>query len=306
MVLAAHTAIVQPFWGWDAVLLFFTLSAFLLTQPLLKGMSQPLAETLAFYVRRIFRIYPMFVLFVVVDGLIFKPVSPTFIFDSLVLYRGWIHLWSISHELLFYLIMPLIVLALTPLMAHPVVVSVLLLLSAGAAHLWLTSAVLNVPKYPEAHPLYLAPFLVGMAAAFVAPIVRQLSRAWPRLVFEIVNALIVAAIFYDVSHFCGALRSGLIFGALLLSVSCAPPETVLNRLLSFYPLRIVGLMGFSFYLWHWLPATMLPLEWPAALRFLTAFAITTGISAVSSVLIEVPFIDLGAKIARKIHMIPFT
>ena len=91
---------------------------------------------------------------------------------------------------------------------------------------------------------------------------------------------------------------GLGCGALLVWIAVAPPNWLADAL-SFRTLRAVGIVGYSFYLWHKLPLLLLP-QWTPVLRFPVALIITFLISCVTYILVERPAIRLGAWLSSRI------
>jgi peptidoglycan/LPS O-acetylase OafA/YrhL len=112
-------------WGVD---IFFVLSGFLLTTPLLEKSSQAgfIANTFEFYRRRALRILPAyyFILLVMLYLCLFsfaKMPSTSYMFGHVLFVNAWWDLaplrgvfWSLPVEVTFYLVLPFLVLAIKP------------------------------------------------------------------------------------------------------------------------------------------------------------------------------------------------
>jgi len=117
--------------GWIGVDLFFTLSAFLFVKLLAKEFGQTGTISIrAFYIRRALRIYPLYFVFCALvialtsldgnlDVLFWRGLGlVTFTDNILASYEGYnpidwsAHLWTISYEEQFYLVIPLLLLFL--------------------------------------------------------------------------------------------------------------------------------------------------------------------------------------------------
>jgi peptidoglycan/LPS O-acetylase OafA/YrhL len=309
LVIACHSAFINVIYGTSAVWLFFVLSAFLLTQPFLRSeASFSIGAIGAFYIRRIFRIMPMYALFVIAFGLTLRGLP--YITDNLLYFHGNDHLWSINQELAFYLIMPALIAALLLFRRHPLLCALALVAMAGASdryHLLLQE--LEIPALVTYFlgTFYVSLFLVGMAAAVVVPAVTRLARqlepgSLTSLISLAVLALAVGPHLYAAHVFTQTnilleneepLLMGLTYVPLLIWV-CVCPDNWLTKLLSMKPLRVVGRAGFSFYLIHMVPLAAFNGAIPGGWRAFTCVSLITGMfSVVTFNLIERPGIRFG-------------
>jgi len=120
--------------GWIGVDLFFVLSAFLFTKLLIAEYNKTQKISFKkFYIRRIFRIWPIYYLYICIAFVLFLTITQyavsndikirligllTFSDNIFVSFKGWNpiffteHLWTISYEEQFYIFIPLIILFL--------------------------------------------------------------------------------------------------------------------------------------------------------------------------------------------------
>jgi len=317
-VLGSHTSVLPSPFGTLGVLLFFNLSAFLLSRPfLLSDEIYSLRGTATFFIRRIFRIMPMLILYVFTYG-IFVEGGLGYILDSIVRFRGYGHLWSINQEMLFYALMPTFAVSVFPLRRKPVFAAAVFVLLAFVADKYLTYQTLRLPGMTSYVQFFLSPFLIGMASAYLVPFIKQsvMKLADSKLLNSLLSLLVIGCLsllqWYMVRIYVetGAMVVG--NWALCVSISCcalllwtaSASENWLSAILSFRPLRVIGIVGYSFYLWHWVPVILLPQEWAPILRFSIAFVATFSLSLVTFFMIERPGIRLGAKLASMLSPPP--
>src|SRR5690606_26871740 len=304
--------------GKSGVYLFFVLSAFLLTRMLLDRDPQAFADTrlwAGYALRWILRIWP---LYLVVLGLSWAmtaagaswwhfQLGDAALLRHLALQEGQSVLWSIPVEFKFYLWLPLVAFILA-WMAHrraPVAVQV------AVAIVMLAACMLAWP--PEATGRndvrlgpYLALFLCGCFAAAVdarLPAPSSRSRvAWG--IAGLASLLAVAAsvpkawaqltgteLDYGVNHEW-FLFFGLAWSVLLLSSLHGPGW--FRWVFSTAPLRLLGVVSFSAYLWHMPVLFGLRAagarDWAAAPAWLLAAVLV--VSMVSFLLVERPWREI--------------
>ena len=276
------------------VAIFFVLSGFLLSRPWFAraALGMPAPDSRSYFLKRFLRIYPVYFVTVVLalslldenDGT--SPgtwvanllVADTYVHDQLP--HGLTHMWSISVEVSFYLLLPLLmVLCLGPRRPrlHRLRIHVALLAMVATAVLWQT--VLVEALDPRSHgapglwlPGYLTWFAAGIWLALVhvdlqqgrsSRVVDQVARlgALPGTCWMMVVGLMLVAatpiagpVMFVAGTPAQTLAKNLIYtgvGVLIvLSGVLARPERGFSRLLSSRPLRHLGHISYSVFCIH--------------------------------------------------------
>ena len=261
--------------GKSGVYLFFTLSAFLLTRALLR---RPLADFTSawrwadYALRRVLRIWPLYLVLLLASWALTQAgvtgwhyqMDTGAVLRHLTLREGQSVLWSIPVEFIFYLWLPLVSLALAvtqawrwPLWAETMVFAMGL---AVAYAFW--PPVEAQPNDVRLGP-YLAVFLCGAYAARLDlrlrdSTARPPARTWALVAMAALVAWVLTipaiwAVWRGVD-FVAAVSStwfiwfGLLWSSLLLAVLHGPDW--LRKPFAWAPLRLVGVVSFSLYLWH--------------------------------------------------------
>lgn len=287
--------------GQGGVVLFFVLSGFLLFLPWLK----PHPPTFRVYAaRRCLRIMPAYYVSVLAMALFFRPGAvpilfhllflPSFTFTLLPVY------WTLQVEEFFYWSLPVLAMVVKRFGAG-LTVAFSVVLSVVYA-----SAVLRVvpPKYwfllLSQTPFYLPAFAGGLAAAVAWR--RGVKLRWAALSapfsyllvapiaehYRFVSATVVGAkIALPISNL--VLVPGVV--ALVLSAAGGAQEWLAAR-----PLRFVGKISFSLYLWHYVVIKYVPI--PTALshsviaRVAHALIFSLPIAYLGHRFVEMPFLKL--------------
>jgi peptidoglycan/LPS O-acetylase OafA/YrhL len=265
--------LLQPFrQGELGVAMFFVISGFLITHLLLKERSEAGGIDLrAFYLRRTLRIFPPFYAFVAIVGIMTMAgacVLPraAFLFAltytwNIGPYSGiWIfgHLWSLSLEEQFYLIWPSFVKRLRSAANLRNVAAFFFV-----APLVRIAAFLLVPPVYQQRihtTLLLLPdhFLAGCAIALAMDADRfdRLLPSLGRLRYAAPSALYLYIIdpYLDRNYrafrpLIGYSTEALCIGIILVYVVLRP-NSVAGRLLNLRPVRHIGLISYSLYLWQ--------------------------------------------------------
>lgn len=294
--------------GRTGVFLFFVLSSYLLTDQLLaRGRRELLrARTwLVYAARRLARVYPAYLLALGVT-LALGGMTLPHAGRHLALVRAEGHFWTIPVEMLFYLALPPLALALAVL-ARPA------LQSAALVALIVVAALAWPPNYPPVAPdfrpsvfPFLQVFLTGSLVAVVARSGALAARAKVRRVLVVLGALGLAAhapalvswcsgtlgvpreLEHD--HFHRWFTSQSAAAALLLTGVVAGPALRVGVLAS-APLVALGRASYSVYLLHAVPLAYAVDRIPAS-RLGAAAAVggAVALGAVSYVLVERPFL----------------
>ncbi|MFN2426880.1 MAG: acyltransferase family protein [Candidatus Binatia bacterium] len=309
-------------WG---IYLFFVLSAFLLTWHYLET-PERIANSLRYWRgyagRRIARIYPLYTL-----ALLLTAVSPLVSFAlagkeepsvwrHLLLLDGYKIFWTIPVEMKMYALLPFLLTAVYGVARGRTGRSLATLLAFLLATAWLWPPDVVTYRSVDLHD-FLAPFVVGFMAAFAW---RDLSRrelsVSVRRCCDLAGLLALVAILapwllgdpFGPSHRLArtvlgndAAWYGAAWGIVLLCTLAG--RGLLQRLFEFRPLRVLGVVSFSAYIWHMpilegLRRTSFanrgePMSFPII------FAAVVLISIVSFLVVEQPAMQAFARWSRR-------
>jgi peptidoglycan/LPS O-acetylase OafA/YrhL len=323
LVLVSHLAGARHFFSMHAVgtlgdvgnlgvRLFFVISGFLITRLLLKEFATTQRISLkAFYVRRVLRIFPAFYTFIIVASVLAAAGYATLDRRDLahaVTYTmnyhanfspnfSLRHLWSLSVEEQFYLLWPLTLAALAPRRAAGVLVGVVLVVPVLRVVAYMAS-----PSYEFIADTGFEGVCDALAiGCLLAMAMRRLLRVeWvARALVGRAFPLIFVAIWIannerDHPKFfwllCVPFLNVALAAAVLRYVHA--PELPVGRLLNWRPVRAVGVLSYSLYLYQQLfliqgrPVTsaLVTFPWNVAMALLCA--------AVSYRFVERPFLRL--------------
>jgi len=319
MVFLYHALQVPVFWS--GVDLFFVLSGYLITGILLglkEKQSDPaigLHLSRSFYIRRACRILPPFIAFLGMVTLFFHvPWARLWywyaFFDANLAsathhdsVRAMVPLWSLAVEEQFYFVWPWVVLAASQKTLKRI-----------ALGLVLTAPVLRAictPAFSSQWPIYaLTPFRMDTLAcgALIALLVRSdmgwidrnhYRAAWftcaAGAIFMMLSALhtfrwTANRILFNTLGYSLIVA---IFGGTLVFV-LGSEEGLVRSILSARPLRYLGLISYTFYLYHW--GVLILLEQRTHISFLVyplGFVITGAMAAISWRFFETPILRMS-------------
>ena len=263
--------------GFVGVDVFFVISGFLITKSISNALDKNEFSLITFYDHRVRRILPALipVLLVTSIGLLFlmlppdleqygKALASTGLFSSNVYFwreSGYfntasalnplLHTWSLGVEEQFYIFFPLLMSVLLPFaFKRRVAVLAGLTIFSFVASCWLLSQRPNFTFYML--PTRAWELLVGSLLSFVAA--PRLSR----VVSEVSSLVGLVAIFasavllHEGSSFPGVNALAPVLGsALMIYAGGNEQRGVVTSLLSLRPVRFIGLISYSLYLWHW-------------------------------------------------------
>ena len=294
-----------------AVVLFFVLSGFLLAQPWVAGRPPALGR---YALRRFARIAPAYWAAVIGSLLLLHGTGhgrdiplhdvPKFLLFVANLFpetRNQLDppMWSLHIEVSFYVVLPLIGLALLRA-RRPLLVCLALI---AASLVWTTAGVSDAwpPEATWTLPSYLGAFAAGIAAAVLS---HQHKGGLSPFIFGAGAGLVLAnAVWHSggtgaLGHAVGDLPASLGFAAIVWALAARP-----GRVLSSPPLRALGTLSFGIYLWHMPVLYGLQLQERFPERFLPAvawvLALTFALAIASWYLIERPAIALSARALRR-------
>lgn len=258
--------------GSVGVYLFFVLSAYLINRQMLEALATQRASLkfwLRYALRRLLRIYPMYMLALIVSCALYTkgfggPIhSIDGILKHLILTEAKGVFWTIPVEVAYYLISPLIVLALWPLYRVRPWLAMLVLLTATLALWYARFLHLPMPLFLRFAPVLAFGTLLAMAQRHLR-LPGGIGLALFALILTTVpsaaRALFGTSIFHAYPY---TVAYGLAWALILYQALYQ--EIALSALGRFKPLRYLGALSFSIYLLH-LPVlslceALLPVAW---------------------------------------------
>lgn len=278
-VLLFHFGLTRFSGGFVGVDMFFVISGFLITKILHRETLDGTFSLAAFYERRIKRIFPAMLAVLVATlaagALILWPADfaglarsamfsvagaanlyfywHTGYFDLAAHMQPLLHFWSLAVEEQFYVVWPAIIYFGTSRTAGTnrriaAVVAAVIVVSLAAA-------VVQVPRNPSA--AFYLPHLRAWELALGALLTFVPAGAAWRRSRELAAALGLALIAYSVftlterDAFPGLNAVPPTLGAALFIWAGAGGLTLIGRALAVAPVRFIGLISYSLYLWHW-------------------------------------------------------
>ncbi|WP_056039220.1 acyltransferase family protein [Loktanella sp. 3ANDIMAR09] len=303
--------------GFIGVDVFFVISGFLITRLILKELTAERFSLLTFYQRRIARIFPVF--FAAIGATLvaaavlyndqdFANVAEAAGYTSVFLanihlltlgsYFGiehdaqpLLHYWSLAVEEQFYLFFPLLLILVwgsrTWLLRSTIALLLLsLVLCIGVS--------LEKPRWA----FYLLPtrawqLLAGSLLAIYCDEIAAAARRHSNALAMLGLSLVVGSMVFlsgELSY-PGVYAIAPTLGASLLIAACLQPSTGVVAGLSARPLRFVGKISYSLYIWHWPIFCIVDyrlMTWSAEPRVLIKVLLSLGLALLSYYLIETP------------------
>lgn len=277
-VVAYHLRLPLVTGGFAGVDVFFVISGFLVGSLILREIGAGAFTFADFYRRRIARIVPALLAVAVATlgaGWRFLPppdyeqlalsvlaavgsVSNIFFwqrtsyFDPALDGAPMLHTWSLGVEEQFYVVAPVLLLLATRLRAAALKAAV-----AGVSALSFVLCVAATSRAPEA-AFYLLPFRfweLGLGLLVALRLVPVPRRRVARAGAGLTGLALIAAstlVYTSATPFPGVAALAPCLGAAMVIHAGLDGEPALpNRLLGWGPVRFVGLVSYSLYLWHW-------------------------------------------------------
>jgi peptidoglycan/LPS O-acetylase OafA/YrhL len=263
--------------GFVGVDVFFVISGFVITSLLQGDVRAGRFSILRFYNRRIRRIFPaLFLLLAVVTAAALAWLTPLDLkrygqslastavfasniffflksgyFDTASIEKPLLHTWSLAVEEQFYIVWPIALWAMHKLRGGRWLLSLTLLGLAVSFGLcvWQTGQNATAAFYlPHTRfwELLLGAVLAMRPLTFKP---RWLKEALAALGLGLIAFAVVT--FNDNTAFPGFAAAAPCVGTFLLVAANQDGDTAVARLLSLRPLVFIGLVSYSFYLWHW-------------------------------------------------------
>jgi peptidoglycan/LPS O-acetylase OafA/YrhL len=313
MVISSHAITSSQFarWanGYAGVLIFFSLSGYLITTHLIREFAVSGRISLKdFYARRFFRILPPVLLYLVILGMLAAigkvPFDSQSLRAALFFYanyadHSWVigHFWSLAVEEHFYLLWPVLLIVFSVRNGWRTAVAFAFLVCAlrlAVVHLHLLGNVFQDAAHGNFHSdLVFDTLLWGCCLGF------YLYRRRIRPVNSTISTVIslVAALMLLAPGSLGLTQTTLLthlLPTILVGSIVMAPGAPIGRFLELRSLRFVGKLSYSLYIWQQLffsgpgPHIAIP------------FALTAVIicALLSYKLIEVPAIRLGRRLIR--------
>lgn len=266
-VLFEHTLYQFAGIGRAGVWIFFVLSGFLLTRAfVLKPQDIFSKDGLSQYlVKRIKRILPMFYAMIFVTLLLRGEIASAM--RHFLLVQGDGHYWTILNEMYFYIFLPFIAFACYFFFHNRHLLSIIFLVAVAAAWLKFGNAdLISVYGLGIRHVPYFYTFLIGMAAGyFYYGVLPQSNRmkTWfmENSAIASISAFCLMLVFFFYASRLGTptgetfvfkypFLSSAIAALLILASAVINKKSAYNRILSFSLFRLIGIVGYSFYLIH--------------------------------------------------------
>lgn len=302
--------------GFVGVDVFFVISGFLIGGIIFGGIRDGTYTIAGFYDRRVRRIVPalvamyagcivlslafqvpsqashlgetMLASLAFVSNIAFERSSGYFdhaLHDNLLL-----HTWSLSVEEQFYILFPLLVFLIRGFARRAQAIVIAVILAASfAASAWMVHV-----DAPQAFFLVQYRAWELLLGTFLA--VQPLPAPPRRWMGEVIGAAGLLGILASMvllspsSVFPGPAALGACLGTAAIIYAGIHAQTYTARLLGFWPLRFIGLISYSFYLWHWPLFTFasqnIAMTWPVRVALLVLCA---GLAALSWRFVERPF-----------------
>ena len=315
--------------GFVGVDIFFVISGYLITSTLIRDLERGQYSVARFYERRIRRILPalfaMLLLTSIMAVILFLPenlaefgksLASSALFGSnfffwassgdyfaiQAAFRPLLHTWSLSVEEQFYIFFPLILAGAAGLQRKPILPMIVLLLATASLCMSIyatrTAAVAN---------FYLLPtraweLLAGSILAFgtFSPLRSRIASELQALTGIL---LIGAAVFLysEKMPFPGLAAIPPVAGSMLvINAGTGQFKTNVAKLLEQPPLRFIGLISYSLYLWHWPIIVFARYYWLELDQWMMLAIVPASImvATLSWRLVERPFRTSGAILNR--------
>jgi peptidoglycan/LPS O-acetylase OafA/YrhL len=319
LVLLFHTGLGWAKGGFIGVDLFFVLSGFLVTTVLLDEIDRTGRLRVGrFYARRVRRLLPAAVVAVVLTAaaftVIWTVVRRAEIVDdaqsALLYFANWhflaetgdyfatdvdkspyLHFWSLAIEEQFYIVFPVLLVALSRLGRKALLTGLvaMLVLSLDAQLYWAQLSA-NHAYYGTEARLYQLLAGAVLAVAFQTWAVKIASRSAALVgLVGLVGLLVLGSGLVTVSASWRGIGAVLVSVLLIGGLTVAPGQPI-SRLLS-RPLPVfLGRISYSTYLWHWPVIIALTTLFDTSPWVIAAFAmgISTGLAALSYQVLEMP------------------
>lgn len=313
IVIGSHAKFLPWQFGHMGVMIFFSLSGYLITTRLLHEYRKTGRISLRdFYLRRAFRILPPATIYISVVALLVSlgvvTCSWPAIAGALLFYINYIdasgwqvgHFWSLSVEEHFYLLWPCLLICfgvLTGWRTAAALAVAMLFWRLGDNHFHIVSQTFNAPYLQESGyrtDLIADTLLWGCCLAFV----RVRLRAVVSTVIAVASAILMVWMVIGIPELSprtnGLVQNMHFLPSILLLAILSCPTAPIGRLLDLAPMRFIGNISYSLYIWQQLFVggdNKLPIELGVLASFSCAY--------LSFRFIEKPIIEIGRTIINR-------
>ncbi len=261
--------------GNAAVWLFFAISGLLICSRLLQEEASTGAISLSrFYLRRVFRILPPAMAYLVVVAILgyvaIIPLNKSAWLASLFFYRNywgalvapssasWFtgHYWSLSVEEHFYLLLPAILVFLPSARRRALLILSLLLIVLNVASFAIPSFYPWITSDERTEFCLLGLLVPALYAIYLASAnIRRHAAHWLRPIYVVPLGFLVLAthplhLHNPYLNLFQLVTIRAVVNPLILLSTILHPESFLTRALELAPLRFVGRISYSLYLWQ--------------------------------------------------------
>jgi peptidoglycan/LPS O-acetylase OafA/YrhL len=291
------------------VILFFILSAYLLTREMLARKSIDKEVLTSYFIKRIFRIYPVLIVTLILLSLIpsfsknmFGGREWSFIDNFFLIYPEG-NFWAISVEFEYYLIIPILCIFVIKNIKFKNIIALILILISIYLYYYVNFNYNIPPNYPHIFP-HISPFLFGSAIALYddGNNTRYSKSIYSNLLcsigtFGLIYAVpfigrdILSKVFGSeyLYHNLFANPLGVSISGSLLLLGLINNHGIIKKIFCLKILEWLGLMSFSIYCLHILPLSFqgeIFSKYGNKIGVLYLTVVTIVISAISYFLIE--------------------
>lgn len=304
--------------GYVGVDVFFVISGYLITHILLGDVQAGRFSILAFYERRVRRIFPaLFVvlaacaaasLYIMFAGEFYEfarsLIAAAFFYSNYFFMfdagyfaapsetKPLLHIWSLAVEEQFYILFPLYLYAVLRVRRRTAVFLTIALALASLAY----SSYLVETKPADAFFSAPSRFWELLAGAILAMwrSERRLTARAGALASVVGVGLIAYSVFAfsDATPFPGFAAMAPVAGTALIIATGTSHANPVTYVLSLQPVRFIGLISYSLYLWHW-PVLVYFRLWkinePTQAQILALMLVTVGLAWLTWKFVETPF-----------------
>jgi peptidoglycan/LPS O-acetylase OafA/YrhL len=263
--------------GFVGVDVFFVISGYLITRTIFHGIDEGTYSTVGFYGGRVRRIFPALLVLLAcciiaaffinfssqAAGIGRSIVASVFFVSNIMFYNSagyfsramesnpLLHLWSLSVEVQFYVAFPILIFSLRKCSAST---RVLALLAISTLDLVYSAWTVRIDPVGAFYLLSSRAWELLIGSLLAAGALPAITPGWPAesagalgLALVVVSAAMISAS----TPFPGLAALAPCLGAAAVIHSGVATTTLTGRLLAAFPLRFIGLISYSLYLWHW-------------------------------------------------------